>query len=586
MMGEGALVKDEGVWRARQLLWPAAVLVANWAFAILLFWSTWQHPTTAWIGDGHDPHIMIWGLAWTPHNLATLPRHPLFTDFIMYPAGSNLMWTTALVFPAAVLWPITALFGAVVSFNVATTGAMALSSWFAYLVVRRYASNQLVSAIAGALYGFSPYMILQSLGHLHVLIGIFPPLVWLLLDELLVRRRWRPALVGIVLGASAAAQLLTSTEVLATTALVAALGIGLLAVLYWRQVTALLPRALVAGLAAALTFGLFGAYPLKTVFFGPQRVTGIVNLPDIYVADLLSFVVPAGYRIQSALWPWPMTLHTTGNGVETGGVYLGITGLVVLLLALVVGWRRRVVRFAGLLTLGVMVLSMGGWLHLNGQVTAVRLPWAVFRHVPLLQSAIPARLALYEWLGLAVVLGVVGSQLMAASRRGAIAVVAAAIVLIVPIFPTPPMLSTPASAPAFFAANGPVKRIPQGSVALIVPFSNQDSSTAMYWQATANFRFRMPEGEAYVPGPSLSPPASAIQTDLVELETGSYRARPPSEESQQAWINLRQWDVDTIVVGPTSNEDQVVAYFTRVLGHAPERAGGVWVWWHVLAGPS
>ncbi|MBO0838970.1 MAG: hypothetical protein J2P28_26145, partial [Actinobacteria bacterium] len=218
--------------------------------------------------------------------------------------------------------------------------------------------------------------------------------------------------------------------------------------------------------------------------------------------------------------------------------------------------------------------------------TAVRLPWTVMRHLPLIASAIPARLSLYEWLGLAVVFGVVGARLLARGRREWVIVAVAAAVLIVPIFPTPPMLSTPVSAPSFFSANGAVSRIPKGSVALIVPFSNQFSSTAMYWQAVGDFRFRMPEGEAYVPGPSgpsLSPPSSAVQKDLGELEGGSYPDHPPADERDQALNDLRQWNVDTIVVGPTPGQSKIVAYFTRVIGTPPERTGGVWVWWHVSA---
>ncbi len=580
---EETLGREAGVWRARSVVWPLGVLVANLAFAVWLFWSTWQHPASSWIGDDHDPHIMIWALGWTPHNLGMLPRHPLITDYIMYPAGVNLMWNVSVIFPALLLWPVTAVFGPVVTYNVLSTVALAVSSWTAYLVVRRYASSEFIAFVAGMLYGFSPYMILQSLGHTHVTIGVFPPLVWLLLDELLVRRRWSPAVIGALLGVAAAAQLLTSTEVLATTVLVAGIGVVLLAFLNPTQVRQVLSRAAVGSAVALVSFLVLAAYPLKNLLFGPQRVSGILNVPDIYVADLLSFIVPPGYRIFSALRTWPITTHFTGSGVETGGVYLGVTGLAVMIVALVVGWRWSIVRFAGLLTLAVMILSMGAILHINGWVTGLSLPWRVVRRLPLIASALPARLALFQWLGLAVLLGVVGSRFVAAGRRGALGVAVAAVVMIVPLFPTPPMMSTSATAPAFFGNGGEVNRIPQGSVALIVPFSNQDSSTAMYWQALSNYRFRMPEGEAYVPGPSLSPPASQVQTDLVELEAGTYRPRPASVEREQARINLRQWKIDTIVVGPTPHEDAVVGYFTRVTARRPEYAEGVYVWWNVRA---
>lgn len=577
-----SLVRERRIGPAASSLWPVGVLVANCVVAVLLFSNTWAHPASSWIGDSHDPKFIIWALALTSHSLATFQRHPLFTDFMLYPTGLNLMWNISLIFPGVVLWPVTALLGPVVSYNAAMTGALAASGWCAYLVVRRYASNEFVSALAGMLYGFSPFMILHSLGHLHMIIAVFPPLVWLLLDELLVRRRWPPIVVGLLLGAAGAAQLLTSTELLATTVLVAAFGLVLLAVLHPRQVGAVTRRALVAGAVALVTFAVLGAYPLKNLLFGPARPSGTINTPDVYVADLVNFVVPVGYRILSALWSWPITVHYTGTGVENGGVYLGLSGLVVFVTALVVGWRWGVVRFAGLLTAGVVVLSMGAWLHVNGRVTRVPLPWTVIRHVPLMANIIPVRLAVFMWLGLVVVVGVVASRFLARGRRATIGVAIAAVFLIVPIFPTPPMLSTPASAPAFFTSGGEVSRIPQGSVALIVPFSDQDSLTAMYWQAVSNFRFRMPEGTGYHSGPpSLSPPPSQIQTDLVELEVGNYPSRPLAAEQYGAWFNLRQWNVDTVVVGPTPGESRVVAYFTRVIGRPPERTGGVHVWWNV-----
>jgi hypothetical protein len=110
----------------------------------------------------------------------------------------------------------------------------------------------------------------------------------------------------------------------------------------------------------------------------------------------------------------------------------------------------------------------------------------------------------------------------------------------------------------------------------------------MYWQMSANFRFRMPEGEAYVPGPwgpSLNPPPSHLQQDLVELEAGTYPVPPPAGERVEAAADLRHWNVDTIVVGPSAGESRMIAFFTRVTRRPPERTGGVWVWWNVRSTP-
>jgi hypothetical protein len=332
-----------------------------------------------------------------------------------------------------------------------------------------------------------------------------------------------------------------------------------------------------------VTFVALAAYPLQVALFGPLRVSGALQSPGVFSADLLSFVTPPGYRYLGAAQAAPIAATFTGNMVEAGSAYLGLTGLVLLVVALVLGRRSSIVRFAGLLTIGMLVLALGARLHVAGHVTEVRLPGLVIAHLPLMQSVLPVRLMLFTWLGVAVVLGVVGDRLVSSGRTGAIAVAVSSVLLIVPIFPIPPLLSTPTSAPEFFSPHGQVTRIPRGSVALVTPFSNVRSSTAMYWQMSSDFRFRMPEGEAYVPGPSLSPPPSDLQQDLVALDAGNYPRQPPADERARALANLKQWNVDTIVVGPSPGAARIGAFFTRVTGRPPERAGGVWVWWNVRA---
>jgi hypothetical protein len=100
--------------------------------AVLLFGRTWAHPGTAWIGYDDDPHLFIWYLGWTPHQAAAL-HSPLFTTAVQAPGGVNLMWNTAVVAPALVLWPVTAAFGPIASYNVLVTAAVALSARCAFL---------------------------------------------------------------------------------------------------------------------------------------------------------------------------------------------------------------------------------------------------------------------------------------------------------------------------------------------------------------------------------------------------------------------------------------------------------------------
>ncbi len=110
----------------------------------------------------------------------------------------------------------------------------------------------------GLFYGFSPFVV-SNLGVAHVdfIMVAIPPLVVLCLDELLIRQKRRPALVGIVLGLLLSAQFFVGVEILALTIVEAALGIAMI-VIYTavRNPAALREHAgyaVTGGVVAALT---------------------------------------------------------------------------------------------------------------------------------------------------------------------------------------------------------------------------------------------------------------------------------------------------------------------------------------------
>src|SRR5438309_1742433 len=159
-------------WVRRTWSAPVGALAVFVVLAVLLFASTWRHPSAAWIGDARDPHLFMWYLGWVPSQVVS-GHSPLFTTYLDYPSGANLMWNTSIFVPAMLLWPVTAALGPVVSYNVLVTAAVALSAWCAFLAVRRLVANDLFAGAAGLLYGFSPYMVGQSAGHPHVTLAVF-----------------------------------------------------------------------------------------------------------------------------------------------------------------------------------------------------------------------------------------------------------------------------------------------------------------------------------------------------------------------------------------------------------------------------
>src|SRR4029077_3277575 len=107
-------------------------LVIYLLIAVALFSSTWIDPAGSLIGTPKDPKLFVWYLGWLPHELS-LGHNPLFTDYLSFPNGVNLMWNTSMIFPAFLLWPVTAVFGPVVAYNVLVTAGLALSAWFGFL---------------------------------------------------------------------------------------------------------------------------------------------------------------------------------------------------------------------------------------------------------------------------------------------------------------------------------------------------------------------------------------------------------------------------------------------------------------------
>src|SRR5438309_1575644 len=208
--------KSERVRPSRRAA-AAAALGIYAGLAVALFSSTWVHPASWSVGGAGDAPQMMWFMGWPPFAL-THGQNPLFTDYIDYPGGVNLMWNTSVLLPGMVLGPLTQLAGFVIAYNVLVTAGVALSAWTAYLFIRRYVSSPLAAGIGGALYGFSPFMTAHSLGHLQLTVAFMPPILLLLLDEIVRVQRRKPLVSGLLLGVAAAAQLMTGEELLAIVA--------------------------------------------------------------------------------------------------------------------------------------------------------------------------------------------------------------------------------------------------------------------------------------------------------------------------------------------------------------------------------
>lgn len=584
----------------------AAALATYTCLAVAMFSSTWDHPTTWSVGGiastQHDSELVMGFLGWPPFAI-THGHNLIFTNYLDYPGGVNLMWNVSMLIPGVVLAPLTQAAGVVLAYNVLMTAALALSAWTAFLLIRRFVSSQVAAGVGGAIYGFSPFMIGQSLAHPWMTVAFMSPILLLLLDDIVRVQRRRPLVSGLLLGLAAAAQLLIGEEVLATTTVVGFLLLIVAAGLCPDQVSSRIKHAVLGLASAAVVFAVLTAIPVGFQLFGPQRPHGTIQRPNVYVSDALSFFVPS--RLFLVAPPGAAAFahrFITGNLLEDGS-YVGVLLPLLLVFIAVRHWRRLEVRFAVLGAVLIAILSMGITIHVAGKNSPIPvfviglvflllrryLPgwlmlfltffgWLALSRLPVLNNALPSRLMLHFFLlvGLLVAVWLDDMRAWQSSRRrlGWLAL-AASLILVLPALPYP---STPVVVPAFFAG-GAAFRIPAGSVALVIPYSTRNDARAMVWQVNAGMRFRMPEGYA-----QSNPPPSATQVRTLLVAEGLAGTLTDATR-QQILSELKSWHVQTVVVGPMANEQQEVDLFTSLFGQAPEAVDGVYVWWGVDALP-
>lgn len=555
------------------------------ALTVALYRRAWSAPASTWIGAAGDPPTYMWFLKWTPWALAR-GENPFSTTHVNFPDGVNMMWNNAEPLIGILAAPVTWLFGIVPAYNVVLTAGVALSGWCAYLVLRRHVRSPVAAAVGGLVYGFSPYVVSQSLTHSNLVWVMVLPLLMPVAEEILVRQRRTAWRTGGLLGTIVGLQLLVGEEYVVYGVLAVVLSAVLLAVGNPRRVSAHLPhvvRCVAAGVVVALAIA---GWPLAHQFLGPDRVTeGVLHPTAALSADALAFVVPTEHQQLEPAWARDVTARfTDACCVEEQGSYLG-AGLLVLMVVAAVRWRRRaIVLVPSLVGAVFLVLSMGSRLHLDGSITFVPLPFAWFDSLPVVGNVIPRRLVLVTWLAAAIIVAVWVDALLERGRPRSFLVAgwAALAVALVPLLPTFDFPVTSADVPDFFTTSA-VERLPRDEVALVTPFS-RDTSTSrpMLWQAEAGFRYRMPAG--YILGAddegrfSFLPVESTLSLVLQDIQQGKAPPELAPDLRRQLASDFRAREIASVVVGPERHALALVDFFTELLQRPPEAVGGVYLW--------
>ncbi len=606
--------------------WAVSGAVALYVLlALLAFWpvspvSSTTVPSCA-CGDQAQE---VWFLAWMAHALRS-GTNPFFTSYIDYPRGVNLALNTSMPLLGLLAAPLTFLHGAIASYNLLMRLAFVASATSMLLVMRRFCTGTVAPAIAGLLYGFSPYMVGQGNGHLFLLFVPLPPLMLLAVHDLATSRTptsrtptsRTPRRTGLLLGLASAAQYLVAQEILVTTAICALIGLAYAAARRPRAARARLGH-LGAGLCWALAvFAPIVAYPAWFFLRGPEHVVGPPQTATAlapYRADLLGPVVPTVEQRVAPAHLAAIGSHFAGGSVTENGIYLGIP-LVIVLVAVVVRYRRDLlVATVAAVGLCCFVLALGSPLTIDGHATAVPLPFALLRKTFLFQNVLASRFSLYVDLCAAVLLGIGLDRLLAARRAARIAAaepgagrrrrravppwrasaLAAVLVaaVLVPLVPRFPYAHQAAEIPPYFSSPA-VRQIPPGSVVLSYPYDAPPYNDAMLWQAATAMRFEIVGGEATRPGRDGAGTSAVLPLgppELYDVFVFGVKGRdsplplPPFDNLSLVDIRafVANWHVGTVIVDPSVGYGtaQVLQYLTAAFGRPPTVSGGVDVWYH------
>jgi hypothetical protein len=447
-----------------------------------------------------DPNFYTWVMRWWPYAVSH-GINPLYTTQMGAPGGYNLAWATTTPSVGLLFWPVTAIFGIVVSFNLMLLLVIPTSAWAAFIAARRLTGRFWAALLAGAAYGFAPFELIHDFqGQPNLtMIALFPLMLYLVL-------LWWDGALGktwfvILLALAMALEFYTFNEAFVDMTAVWAGGLAIGCLVAGRgarfKVLRLTGLTAVAYLVAIALAAPYLIYALR------HSAASLTRQNNIYSLHLVRLVLPSSDKLFGLA---PLVAYSNRIGRTALEDYVGLPLLLVLLALAAFAWRRRI---AWLLIMGfvfVIALSAGPNLVI-GTKQVLALPWGKLWNLPLARSAEPSRLVIFAILVLSIALAVwlalpAGNQLLLAARWG-LGLLAVAVLFagsptsyqaVNPVPPgyQPPATMRPANQLPAFITDGLYRRyLRPGEIVVII---THRGNAAMLFQAAANFYFRIDGG--------------------------------------------------------------------------------------------
>ena len=138
----------------------------------------WRDPASRIVAaNPYDTDQFAWYFRYDATAVAHFRLPALITVGMNAPQGVSVMWNTFMLLPGMLLAPVTLLAGPQASLTALMTVGFAGSALAMIAVLRRWGASIPAAALGGGVYGFSPALILSSLGHYDLQFAVLPPLI-------------------------------------------------------------------------------------------------------------------------------------------------------------------------------------------------------------------------------------------------------------------------------------------------------------------------------------------------------------------------------------------------------------------------
>ncbi|MCP4474651.1 MAG: hypothetical protein GY821_08845 [Gammaproteobacteria bacterium] len=500
-------------------------------------------------GAGDDPFIWLWFLHWWGYAFSH-HLNPFISHVVWVPNGYNVTKSTSILGVYLLSLPLQLFTNVLTSYNILSTFASAFAAWTMLLFCLDMTKKRTISFVAGYLFGFSTYMIGQTLSHINLTAGVFliPLIVWWVVLVIQARIHYLVAITTITLCLTLL--FLVSIEMSATFSICGTMAL----VIAFFTFPALRARAIPLLIILSISYLLLATItsPYLYYFFSNHRNVAYVAKSSTFNNDLLAFFAPPVFM--QFITPLTVSLNQHFNGGAAEQVaYLGFPLMLILILFIYSHWRNRQKRYLIILLLLYLFISLGSVLHLSGGKVVTLLPNKLFFSLPIIHYSLANRYSVYSSFIIAIIVAWWLKENSSHNRRrGKYLLLLLALVALLPcirpikgLHPSnvyPCYLTIDNNVTLFENAKVYKKWLRRGDNVLIVPLNY-----VTYYQTQTNFYFNLiaaylgltPEVERHNPlfkfisyrGPALSPAqfSEFIHTkkvDVIILQQQSNRLQP------------------------------------------------------------